>query len=305
MPSRGDAADDAAIWIHPDAPERSLVVGTDKRSGLLVYDLAGSQRQHLPAGNFNNVDLRTGVWDRDDLTVLVASGRQPDELVVFELDHASGRLRVVRRNEPAVDEPYGIGLYVDETHRPWVVLNGKDGLFVQFELHSDYSVTEVRRWRTASQPEGCVADDGAGILYVGEENRGVRRLSADPGDPAELTLFAATSDGVLHADVEGLALYRAPVGEPGDAPTYLVVSSQGDSSYAVYDIANGMHRGSFQVGNHPRIEDTVDTDGIAITSTPLPGFPDGLLVVQDGDNASENQNFKFVSWSEVRRLLDP
>ena len=68
VPSRGDAADDPAIWIHPDAPEQSLVVGTDKRSGLLVYDLSGNQLQHLVAGNLNNVDLRTGAWGRDDLT---------------------------------------------------------------------------------------------------------------------------------------------------------------------------------------------------------------------------------------------
>ena len=99
VPSRGDAADDAAIWIHPDALERSLVLATDKRSGILVYDLAGGQRQYLPEGNFNNVDLRTGAWGRDDLTIAVASGRQPAELVVFELDHASGGLRLVGRNE--------------------------------------------------------------------------------------------------------------------------------------------------------------------------------------------------------------
>ena len=44
------------------------MVGTDKRSGLLVYDLSGNQLQHLAAGNLNNVDLRTGAWGRDDLT---------------------------------------------------------------------------------------------------------------------------------------------------------------------------------------------------------------------------------------------
>ena len=61
------------------------------------------------------------LW-RDDLTIGVASARQPDELVVFELDHASGELRMTRRNDPVVDEPY--------------------------ELHPDYRATEARRWRT-------------------------------------------------------------------------------------------------------------------------------------------------------------
>ena len=297
VPSRGDAADDPAIWIHPRAPERSLVIGTDKRSGLVVYDLAGEQVQYLPVGNLNNVDLRDGAWGRSDLTVAVASARAPDELVVLLLDHENAALRVVGRAEPVVDEPYGVCMYLDDRRQPWVVLNGKDGLFVQFELREDYSVREVRRWRTESQPEGCVADDEDGLLYIGEEGYGVWRLIADPGQPAQLVSFAAIADGVLAADVEGLALYRF------GATTYLVVSSQGDNSYAVYDTATGIHLGSFRVGDHPQIDETSDTDGIAATSTPLPGFPEGLLVVQDGDNPGGNQNFKLVSWTDVRRAL--
>ncbi|MCY3838370.1 MAG: phytase [Gammaproteobacteria bacterium] len=297
VPSRGDAADDPAIWTHPEAPERSLVVATDKRSGLVVYDLAGKQVQYLPAGNLNNVDLRTGAWGRDDLTVAVASAREPNEIVILELEHDTGRLRVVGRGEPVVDEPYGICMYLDDRHRPWVVLNSKDGLFVQFELREDYSVAEVRRWRTETQPEGCVANDENGLLYVGEEGYGVWRLDADPGRPAQLASFAAIEDGVLTADVEGLALYRTK------GMHYLVVSSQGDNSYAVYDAVSATHLGSFRVGDHPQIDETSDTDGIAVTSTPLPGFPEGLLVVQDGDNPGANQNFKLVSWADVRRTL--
>lgn len=297
VPSAGDAADDPAIWIHPEVPERSLVLGTDKRSGLVVYDLAGEQVQYLAAGNLNNVDLRTGVWGRRDLTVAVASAREPDELVVLELDHETGTVRVVGRGEPVVDEPYGICMYLDERRQPWVILNGKDGLFVQFELRQDYSIAEARRWRTETQPEGCVADDEAGVLYIGEENYGVWRLPADPGEPADLVSVAAIEDGVLAADVEGLALYRS------NEATYLLVSSQGDNSYAVYDTGSGAHRGSFRVGDHPHIDETSDTDGIAASSVPLSGFPDGLLVVQDGDNPGGNQNFKLVSWTDVRDAL--
>ena len=58
-----------------------------------------------------------------------------------------------------------------------------------------------------------------------------------------------------------------------------------------------------RVADSAAIDDTSDTDGVAVTSTPLPGFPDGLLVVQDGDNPGGNQNFKLVSWVEVRRTL--
>ena len=297
VPSPSDAADDPAIWIRPEAPERSLVIGTDKRSGLVVYDLAGEQVQYLAAGNLNNVDLRTGVWGKPDLTIAVASARDPNELVVLELDHGTGALSVVGRGEPVVDEPYGICMYLDDRHQPWVILNGKDGLFVQFELRQDYSIAEARRWRTQTQPEGCVADDETGVLYVGEENYGVWRLPADPAEPVELMSVAAIQDGALVADVEGLALYRS------DEASYLVVSSQGDNSYAVYETTSNAHLGSFRVGNHPQIDGTSETDGIAVSSVPLPGFPHGLLVVQDGENPGGNQNFKLVSWTDVRDAL--
>src|SRR3546814_7702193 len=56
----GDAADDPAIWIDPADPARSVVIGTQKKSGLYVYGLDGQMIQYLPDGRMNNVDLRDG-----------------------------------------------------------------------------------------------------------------------------------------------------------------------------------------------------------------------------------------------------
>ena len=55
--SNGDAADDPAIWRNPTNPAASLVVGTDKKGGLYVYDLKGAQKSFLVAPGMNNVDL--------------------------------------------------------------------------------------------------------------------------------------------------------------------------------------------------------------------------------------------------------
>src|SRR5690606_33806904 len=56
--SFGDAADDPAIWANPDDPAASLVIATDKKAGLYVYDMQGQVVQFLPDGKMNNVDLR-------------------------------------------------------------------------------------------------------------------------------------------------------------------------------------------------------------------------------------------------------
>ncbi|MEE4195997.1 MAG: phytase, partial [Bacteroidales bacterium] len=51
-----DAADDPAIWVNNENPEKSLVLGTNKVSGIHVYDLNGRELQFLEVGCLNNVD---------------------------------------------------------------------------------------------------------------------------------------------------------------------------------------------------------------------------------------------------------
>jgi 3-phytase len=49
---------------------------------------------------------------------------------------------------------------------------------------------------------------------------------------------------------------------------------------------------------------TEETDGIELKLGNFgPGFEQGLLVIQDGDNAPAAQNFKLVSWGDVLRAL--
>ncbi len=297
--SRDDAADDPAIWVDPDAPGRSLILGTDKSAGLHVYDLNGRQLQFVPAGRVNNVDVRVRPWGLEGTSVVVASHRQPSELVVFTLDHASREVSVARRIAVELEEPYGVCLYQDADAQPWVFLNAKDGTYVQYRLGRDYGITEVRRFATATQPEGCVADDATGTLYVGEELHGIWRIPAAPDGGAQLEPFADVADGHLTADVEGLALYVR------NGRRYLIASSQGDNSFSVYDAVSGGWITSFHIGRSPDIDDVSETDGIEATGISLPGFPEGLLVVQDGYNAKPlaNQNFKLVSWRDVAPLL--
>ena len=193
-----------------------------------------------------------------------------------------------------LETPYGVCMY-QHNDQPYLIANDKNGQFVQYVIGQDFELEPVRRWQVASQPEGCVADDRRHQLYVGEEAVGVWRLDARPDVAAELTSVARVGDGVLVADVEGMALFL------GDETTYLVVSSQGDNSFAVYDVATDEHVFSFHVADSDVIDGASETDGLDVTSVELPGFPGGLLVVQDGYNLNpaEKQNFKMVAWKDV------
>ena len=58
--AHGADGDDPAIWISPEAPEKSRVITTTKSTegaGLAVFDLEGKLVQHMPSEEPNNVDM--------------------------------------------------------------------------------------------------------------------------------------------------------------------------------------------------------------------------------------------------------
>ncbi len=296
-----DAADDPAIWRNPADPAKSLVIGTDKKAGIHVYSLAGKRLSFTPADRLNNVDLRT-VGTR----VIAAASDRADvdaaHVSLFTLDTAAARLAPLGRYPVGPGEAYGMCLWTrarDHALFGFVVL--KDGRIDQVAIDVSGTVpkvTTVRSMKLASQAEGCVVDDRTGLLYVAEEDVGLWRFDADPAAPGTATPIAQVDGRTLIADVEGLAL--APSGRRGG---YLVVSSQGDNAYTLYRLPGVTYAGRFRIGGGA-IDGTSDTDGIDLMLGDFgPAYPGGLFVAQDGDNAPDTQNFKFVSWTAVRRAL--
>lgn len=295
-----DAADDPAIWRDPRNPERSLIVGTDKKAGLHVYRLSGESIHFTPAGRVNNVDL----VDLGARGVLVVASDRNDParalLKLYRLNTRSGALTPLGDAEGGAGEAYGVCLgVIDRQVHVFSVL--KDGQIVQVRLdlgRDKASGTLVRKLSVPSQAEGCVVDNRTRTLYVGEESAGVWVFDAGPDAPAEGRL-AIRADGVqLVPDVEGLALSLK-----GRTGGWLVVSSQGDNAYALYRLPDLTPAGRFRISGGA-LGSTEETDGIALA----PGmfsraYPDGLFVAQDGVNAPDAQNFKLASWAEILKAV--
>jgi 3-phytase len=306
----GDAADDPAMWVHPTDISRSMIVGTDKKAGLRVYDLEGRQRQFLPDGLPNNVDLRYGfMLAKTPRAIVGVSDRRRNGLLIYAVDDSTGLLSLVSDTaqgfRSGVDEVYGICLYQSRTGDHYAFVNGKNGTIEQWRLADDgrglVTGEVVRTLRVPTQPEGMVADDATGRLYVGEEQAGVWLFGAEPADSTSGRMVA-TKGPELTPDVEGLAL----AADTGGA-RYLVVSSQGNATYSVYDIsADHAYRGSFAVVDGPSVDGTQETDGIEISSVSFgPRFPQGMFIAQDGSNPGSWQNFKLVSWETIARSFSP
>jgi 3-phytase len=303
---QGDAADDPAIWVHPEHPGQSRVLGTNKKQGLLAYDLDGKLLQELAVGRLNNVDVRPRFkLGRQTVDLAVASNRDRNSLSLFSIDRQTGELREAGEVPTPLKEIYGMCLFQPAGGELYAIANGKDGTFLQYRLSAPDGHVRgelVRQFKVDSQPEGCVADDQRQRLFIGEEDVGVWAVDARADQPATLTSVIKVG-AHLQADVEGLALYQSAQHD------YLVISSQGNDSYLVLDAEPPFaSRGAFRVGLNAAagIDGASETDGLEATAVNLGGpWSQGMLVVQDGRKRmpERTQNFKFVPWADVTRTL--
>jgi 3-phytase len=88
----------------------------------------------------------------------------------------------------------------------------------------------VRSFDAGDRIGGVVADDLLDALYVAVDDDGVFKYRLAPSGGSSRTQIEKTgSRGRLVADTKGLALYQGAGGTG-----YLLVSSQGDSSFKVY-----------------------------------------------------------------------
>jgi 3-phytase len=307
VPHDGDAADDPAIWVDPRDPANSVILGTDKRGGLALYDLAGTQLQYLPAGDLDNVDLRAGFpLGGRRVTIVTAGNRRDNSIAIYRLDEASRRLVEVtaRKLHPGV-ATYGSCMYHSRrSGRLYYLVTSKTGGVEQWELYEHAGRVDGRRvrgFRLGSQTEGCVADDQLGSLYLSEEAEGIWRYDAEPDAHGPGTLVDGTHGaGHLSADVEGVTIAYAAEGGG-----FLIASSQGDSTFRVYRREPpNEYVGAFKIQAGAEVDGVEHTDGIDVTTASLgAAFAGGVFVAQDGRNPHANQNFKLVPWSEIARTL--
>ncbi|MFF5516989.1 phytase [Streptomyces coeruleorubidus] len=210
------------------------------------------------------------------------------------------------------------------------------------DLPASFRLPNGTTWSPCGEPgelpqvEGMVVDPATGTLYAGQEDIGIWRIRADlTGEPVlvdkvrefgvpgvydeETEECAAGADpgyggDRLSADVEGLTLFQE-----SDGDGYLLASSQGDDTFAVYDrevSEDNEYEGGFRVGAaSTTLDGAQECDGAAVLNSPLGSrYPNGLLVVQDGHETPEVPDgeggtraatgFKFVDLGEVVDAAD-
>jgi len=311
-----DSFDDPALWIHPNDPALSLILGTNKKGGLHLFHIDGRQLSVAsPAAHPNNVDVIYGFplgQKPTDLAISVCRDKQCPCVRVWKIDPTMRTLEEISGPDGIKifdgDVGYGSCTYFSrKTGKHYFFVNHKNGKYEQYVLENsgDGKVkgTKVRTFKVSSQAEGCVADSETGALYVSEEAVGLWRFSAEENGGDEGRLIAKVGEHGLTADCEGVTIYYAAGGKG-----YVILSSQGNNTFKVFDRgSNNAFIGTIDPAAG-KLGKVSGTDGLDVTNRPLGRqFTKGLLVLQDGTKKPGGQRFKFYAWEEVagdRLIID-
>ncbi len=311
-----DAADDPAIWYNTAKPDKSFIIGTNKKAGLHVYDLSGNEIFFTPVGLVNNVDLRYGftLTNGEKIDFVAATNRTDNSLTIMAVNKETGELTDIaaRKIISKVSEVYGFTLYHSKkSGKYYAFINGKAGEIEQYELFpsedNKIDANLVRSYQFPSQTEGMVTDDELGFLYVGEEDHCIWKVNAEAEsqfDPHKVAMSDSTNPKIIY-DIEGLSIYYA-----ANNKGYLIASIQGNYSYALFERdGDNQYLGNFTIKTKT-IDGVEETDGLDVTNLAYNDqFKHGFLVTQDGFNYDgdtlKSQNFKLIPWESIANLFDP
>lgn len=294
-----DAADDICIWENPTDATQSVVVATDKKYGLITYNLEGKKLHKYAIGRPNNVALFMPNNVLKNTLPLICASNRTAETVTFAFLNPDGMLTNFQDVSVPLKEVYGITAYLAE--QPYIFISTKKGNVWQYQVGMKKNTVQmalVRKLKFGKTVEGLVVDPNNQKLYVAEEERGLWQLNALPWKETQKTMILKVDKKRLKPDMEGLALR-----EETDGSGYIIVSIQGSNAYAFID------RKQLNLVNVIQIKDGVvdgvqETDGLDVSSLKTPAFPNGILIVQDGDNGDAPQNFKYINWNHIKPLLD-
>ena len=321
--------DDPAIWVHPEDPSRSLVLGTMKvaapAGAVVVFGMDGQIRQVVSGiDRPNNIDVEYGVvLGGQPVDIAVATERLARRLRVFRIDPRAGQLvdlggiPILEGQSGEAGAPMGIGLYRRVRDGALFAIvapkeGPREGYLWQYRLFDTgggrLAAKFVRRFGTFSatsvreenEIEAVAVDDALAYVYYADEADGIHKWHADPEHPdagRELAHFARSG---YRGDREGIGIYALP-----DGTGYVVATDQldEDSEYHLYlreGTADNPHDHSREIAVLRGGADA--TDGIEISSSALgPGLPNGAFVAMN----SGPRNFLVFRWQDVAAAVKP
>nr|WP_044175681.1 phytase [Flectobacillus major] len=304
-------SDDPAIWVNPQNPNKSLILGTDKNQdgALYVFDLKGKIIANKVVRNLkrpNNVDIEYGLKLNGKPTdIAVTTERITHKLRIFALPEMkpidNGGIPVFEGEEGLeFRDLMGIALYKNPEGKIYAIVGRKNGpttggYLWQYLLADNgkgqIQATLVRKFGEYSgkkEIESIAVDDALGYIYYSDEGVGVRKYYADPNKGnQQLALFATQG---FTEDHEGISIYQL-----SSTTGYILVSDQGANKFHIFS-----REGSVSNPHEHQLLKVVTvkashSDGSETIAIPFnKTFKKGLFVVM-----SDDKTFHFYRWEDI------
>ena len=170
-----DAADDMCVLENFNNPEKSLIISSDKKYGIIVYDLDGVKLYDYEVGRINNVDILPSRSIQNKY-IVAGTNRTYNSIDIYSFN-SKGELEnlILRKEIPSLKDVYGVTFYRDEFNT-YLFISDKKGNVEQWSYNNDEVNSEVkfvRKLRFSSLVEGLVADESKGKIYIGQERKGI------------------------------------------------------------------------------------------------------------------------------------
>lgn len=306
----GAVVQGAALWVHPTDPANSLLLVADSQSGLLVYQVDGTQRALIAEGAALGVDVQEGFQVGGISQSLVMVANQSNQgLLAYIVDPTTLNLRPAGLLPITAQgfNPNSVALYASPTGRFYAFAGTATGVVSQFELVAQgdggSAPSLVRTLNVGGPVVGLAVDDAQRTLYVVEQDVGIWRYGAEPDATDNRTSVDDVTGGGLVQPLGGVTLYTASGGGG-----YLLAVSGGANAVRIYDRnpTAQTFRGSFVVVQDGGI-DAVERPRQVVVSNRSLGtrFPLGMVAVHDSLNAAANENFKLVPWGDIATGFSP
>ncbi len=298
-------SDDPAIWLHPTDLSKSLIIGSDKDDndgGVYAFDLEGNRIDSLSQHHLkypNNVDIAYNfVLGQDTIDIAVSSEREANKIRVYKLPEMEfidgGGIPVFVGDKDALRRPMGVAFHKNPNSGAFEIFVSRkegptEGYLGHYTIYSDSTGTlkskELRRLGAFSgglgEIEAIAVDDKAQMIYYSDEACCIRAYSTIVGQDDEVFKFGMDK---FTEDREGIAIFN------NGKEKKLIISNQQELAFNIYNIKGGVA---------PEFEQIVylsthETDGCELTTTALPGFPNGLFVAM-----SDDRTFHYYDLQEV------
>jgi 3-phytase len=285
----GRNVDSMAFWIAPKKAE-SLLLLTEKAGNEVMVFRTNRQAQFV---------RRFGEFKRPNAIVVVRDvrfgKRKMDLAFITERDANKVSVYSVPSFEKVgefaqdVPQPMGISIYRGKSGlQAFVVAKRAEGndKVIRFRItEQNGSIGGVREITFGSEltpnQETVFVDSKTRMVYVADETaKNIKIYDLDG------KLRKTIGDGIFQAQVEGIAL-----AECGKRRLLIATDQLDITEFEIFDLNGHRHLGTV-------VTTASRTDGIALTQTRLPDFPNGLFVAQTDPDDTGGLRAEFYDLGE-------